>query len=361
MKRWKRHHKIFSAFLALVLVLACSLFFYKLYLAHSIKARLDGYLDTMSAYDGHIDSVDVSLLQVAYRINGMTITKKGGTAKEPFFEAPWIDVGLDWQSFHKGRVLARVVVGNGQLNFVSGPNQNQTQIGIGQDWLLILGGLAPVQINEFCVQGGEVHFLDPYGSPPVDVKMEHLHLDAGDLYVRSDAQNLDPGSLTVTARIMDDAQLEFHAAFDPYAPKPTFDYKAGIDGLKLAALNPVFLRYGGMQVQSGLVDVYSEGDCSGGNFNGYVLPTISDLKIMKSGFDPRRMIQKFLVGILVWTFTDKKDQLMAKFPFSGQFKDPSTSIWTAPAYIFENGFTKALPHGLAGLALMEGIEKSAAK
>ena len=114
MKRWNTFNLVFSAFLALVLVLACSAFFYRLYLAHSIKARLDGYLQTMSAYDGHIDSVDVSLVQVGYRINGMRITKKGGTAKEPFFVAPWIDVGLDWQSFHKGKVLARVVVGGGQ-------------------------------------------------------------------------------------------------------------------------------------------------------------------------------------------------------------------------------------------------------
>src|ERR1700722_6285100 len=98
MKRSNTLNKVFFAFLALVVVMACSVFFYRLYLAHSIKARLDGYLHTMTAYDGHIDSVDVSLLQVAYSIHGMKITKKGSIAKEPFFEAPRIDVGLDWPS-----------------------------------------------------------------------------------------------------------------------------------------------------------------------------------------------------------------------------------------------------------------------
>lgn len=359
MKRWNTLNVVFSALLALVLGLACLAFFYRLYLAHSIKARLDAHLQTMTDYDGHIDSVDVSLMQVAYRINGMTITKKGGTATVPFFEAPWIDVGLDWQAFHKGRVMARIVIGDGQLNFVNGPNENQTQIGLGQDWLQVLAGLAPVQISQFWVQGGEIHFLDPYGKPPVDVKMERVHMKSEDLNLKSGPQDPDPGSIAASARIMDDARMDFHAAFDPYALKPTFDYKASLDGLKLTRLNPVFERYMGLQVQSGLVDVYSEGTASGGNFQGYILPTISGLRFVKSNFDPRRIIQKFLMGILVWTFTDKKDQLMAKFPFSGQFKDPSTSIWTAPAYIFENGFTKALPHGLAGLALMEGIVKSA--
>ncbi|HTB23580.1 MAG TPA: DUF748 domain-containing protein [bacterium] len=330
---------------------------FRIFLAMSIAAGVNRELRTMSSYDGHIDGVGLSLWRGAYRIEGLTITKKDGAVKTPFFRAEAIEVGPQWQSILKGRFLARVVVEDGRVNFVGGPSSGQSQAGLGVDWLAVLGGLSPVEIDQFALENGEIHFSDPYGKPPVDVQMNRVFLDAGNLSVGRKGGGPAAGAVTASARVMDDALVSLCARFDPYAPAPTFDYSADLTGLKLTQLNPLFQRYEGMQVLSGSVDTHSEGSGAAGKFKGYIKPTIQNLKMKKSQFDIRRLVQRVLLRVLVWAFTDKDKSVEAKIEFAGEFKDPATSIWTAPAYMFEHGFVKALPHGLGGAAKMEDLQK----
>jgi Domain of Unknown Function (DUF748) len=338
-----------------VCLLACL----RLYLAHAIAGRVKAHLTGMQGYKGRIDGIGISLWRGAYQIEGLKITKDEGSGQIPFFQAPVIDIGPQWNAVLKGHLAARVVVVDGRLNFVNGPSDKQSQIGAGVDWLPILAGLAPVEIDQFRLRGGEVRFTDPYGKPAVDLQMRQVYLEAGDLFAKPDAGDPTPASITATARIMDDALFILHAGFDPQAPAPTFDYHAELDGLQLMALNPLFQRYEGVQVLSGSADIHSEGVGGKGSYGGYIQPTIVSLKMTKSGFHPEGILRRALLRLLVWAFTDGGNKVEKKFDYSGRFQDPGTSIWTAPAYIFEHGFAKAMPHGLAGAAMMEGLQRKA--
>lgn len=354
-----------KAVLAVLFTVACltglaGLF--RLGVKRSIQARLEGHLRNMTGYEGHMDGIGLSVWRGAYQIEGLKITQIGGPSPIPFFYAPVIDIGLQWPNALKGSFVACVVVEDGRLNFVGGPSRQQSQAGLGVDWLTILSSLAPVRINQFRLQGGEIHFSDPYGKPPVDMKMEEVQLKAEHLYELAAGSNKLPGSVLAGARMMNAGRLTLDARFDPRAPSPAFDYRADLGGLELTQLNPLFQRYAGMQVLVGTADVHSEGTGAGGAFKGYIQPKIRGLELKRDGFSPKRLIQKAILGVLVWAFTDPKSKnVEAKFEFSGAFKDPGTSIWTAPAYIFEHGFVNAFPHGLAGAAMMEGLKTEAGK
>lgn len=343
--------------------LACLLIVLRLSLALVIRWEINRQLAQLSGYSGHIDGIGLSLWRGAYKIEGMDIEKTGGSAPVPFFDAPLIDIGLQWSALFQGRIVASVIVVEGRLNFVNGPSAGQSQDGQGQDWLAVLESLVPIRINRFQLRGGEVHFRDPYGNPPVDVHMEQMKLLAENLSSRSEGHGGSLGSVSATARVMEDAHLWFGAHFDPFAPNPTFDYQGSVEGLKLRTLNPFFLRYAGVDVQGGDLDVYSGAAAADGKFQGYVKPLLHGLKVMKPNekFDPVKLLKKTVLTIVGWIFQNRNGQVGTKLEFSGDFKDPHADTWNAICYLFENAFIKSLPQGLEGTWTVQEIQKGSGK
>jgi hypothetical protein len=314
-------------------------------------------LGRLSAYQGHIDGVGLSLWRGAYQVEGLSITKVDGKMPVPFISAPVLDIALQWKALFHGRLVATVLIRQGQLNFVNGPGPQQGQSGRGEDWGLLLKSLVPLKINRFQLQGSEVHFRDPFGKPPVDVHLEALDLVAEGLSSREAGL----GTVSATAQVMKDARLALQARFNPFAPAPTFDYGITLEGLKLDELNPLLLRYVGMDVQAGSLDLYSEAAAAEGKFKGYVKPMVKGLKMMKphEAFDVPKLLKKALAGTIGWIFRNDRHQVATKFEFAGEFKDPHTSLWGAAVYLFKNAFVKALPPRLDGAVKVEDLQKKA--
>ena len=344
----------------LLLALACLLLLLRLCLAAIVKLEINDRLGRMSLYSGRIGGVGLSLWRGAYQLEDIKIVKRGSVAPVPFFTAPLIDVGLQWMALFHGRIVASIAIHEGQLNFVNGPDNSKSQGGLGEDWLNLVESLAPLKINQFRIQQSQIHFRDPYGKPPVDLRLQDLNLLAENLSSRREGPAAVLGSMTATARVMDDALLVVRARFDPSAQAPTFDYGATLTGLKLTELNPFLLRYAGIDVQAGTLDVYSEAAAADGKFKSYIKPMLRDLKVMKphEAFDPVKVIKKALVATLNWIFKNDRDHKVAtKLEFAGNFNDPKTSLWSAVFYLFENGFIRALPPGLEGKIKVEELQK----
>jgi len=354
-----RKKKLWTGFLILV----CLLLVLRLCLAGIIRYEINRQLARMSGYTGHIDGIGLSLWRGAYQIEDLTIEKTGGSAPVPFFKAPILDIGLQWSALFQGRIVASVVVLEGRLNFVDGPSAAQSQSGAGVDWLAVLESLVPIRINRFQLHAGEIHFRDPYGSPPVDVRLDRLNLLAENLSNRSEGNGAALGSVSATARVMEAAHVTFGAHFDPFAPAPTFDYQGAVEGLELQALNPFFLRYAGVDVRGGTLEIYSGAAAADGKFKGYVKPMLHGLKVMKPNepFDPVKLIKKTLLTVIGWIFTNRNGQVATKLEFAGNFKDPHSSLWNAFCYLFENAFIKSLPPGLEGTVTVQKLQEGLGK
>jgi hypothetical protein len=359
MEPWTRTGKIWAG----AFVLACLLIVLRLCLALIIRDLINRQLAQMSGYSGRIDGIGLSLWRGAYKIEGMDIEKAGGKAPVPFFKAPLMDIGLQWAALLHGRFVASVVVDAGQLNFIDGPSVSRSQSGKGEDWLGVLESLVPIKINRFQLREGEIHFRNPYGSPPVDVKLDQLNLLAENLSSRSEGHGAGLGSVSATAQVMESAHLWFLAHFDPFAPDPTFDYSGAMQGLNLRTLNPFFLHYAGIDVQGGNLDIYSEAAAADGKFKCYVKPVLVGLKVMKphEKFDPGKLLIKAGVGVLGWIFKNENGQVATKLEYAGEFKDPKSSLWTAFYFLFENAFIKALPQGLEANLKVQDLQGSSGK
>jgi hypothetical protein len=340
-----------------VLVLACLLLAFRFSLSHIAKVVVNRQLLQLNGYSGHIDGIGISLWRGAYQIKGLAIVKKEGLAPVPFFSARSLDIGLQWKALFHRRLVATVLIRQGQLNFVNGPSPQQGQSGRGEDWGQLLKSLVPLKINRFQLQDSEVHFRDPFGKPPVDVHLEALDLVAEELSSREAGL----GTVSATARVMQDARLALQARFNPFAPAPTFDYGITLEGLKLDELNPLLLRYVGMDVQAGSLDLYSEAAAAEGKFKGYVKPMVKGLKMMKphEAFDVPKLLKKALAGAIGWIFRNERQQVATKFEFAGEFKDPHTSLWGAAVHLFKNAFVEALPPRLDAPVKVEELLKKA--
>ena len=349
MKTWTRRTRDMT--LALLVVLLAL----RLCLAFVVKTVVNHQLAQLSGYRASIDGIGLSLWRGAYQIEGLDIRKKEGQATQPFFHAPLIDLALQWKALFQGKVVASVTIDDGRLNFENGPAPAQRQSGQGEDWGQLMKSLVPIQINRFRLKGNEIHFRDPYAQPPVDVRLESLELLAEDLSSR-DAGGL--GSVSASARVMGDARLALHARFNPYAPAPTFDYGATMEGLKLHDLNPFLLRYAGFDVQAGTLDLYSEAAAAEGKFKGYVKPMLKGLKAMKphEPLKVGKLVKKALAGAVGVLFRNSRAQVATKIEFSGAFKDPHISLWGAVRYLFRNAFVQALPPRLEQAVRVEDLK-----
>lgn len=353
MAAWSLKKKARAAGLAF----ACLLLAFRLCLPSAVKHEINRQLSTMKGYAGHIDGIGISLWRGAYQIEGMAIEKKEGNLPVPFFLSPSIDIGLEWRALLTGRIVAKVGIDKGQLNFVNGPGKEQGQSGKGEDWQGVLAGLVPATINHFELHDSELHYRDPFGAPPVDVHLEALELVAENLCSRSEGKGAAMGTVSATATVMKAAQFRFSSRFDPFAPAPTFDYGLTLEGLRLSALNPLMLRYAGIDVQEGVVDFYSEAAAADAKFKGYVQPMIKGLKVMRphESLRPGHILKKMLIGFLGWALKNQSGQVAAKIEFAGEYKDPKVSLWQAARTLFGNAFGKALLPRLQGALTIEGL------
>ncbi len=358
LKKISKSKKLWVAALSL----ACLLVVLRLSLESIVKSAINRQLAQMTDYEGHIDGVGLSFWRGAYQIKGLKIEKRDSKVLAPFLLAPWIDISMHWQALIRGNLVASVTMKEAQLNFVNGPRLDERQNGQGQDWQGLLKGMVPLKINRFRLRDSNVHFRDPYGDPPVDVYLDDLDLNAENLSSRQQKAGKNFASVSATCQVMQDAHLSLQARLDPLSPTPAFEYSLIMKGLDLQELNPLLLRYAGMDVGGGRLELYSEAAAAEGKFQGYFKPMITGLQVMRphERLGIGQWLKKALAGTLGAILTNKKGQVATKFEFAGKFDDPQTSLWSATKILFTNAFIHALPSRLEGGAKLEDLQKKAA-
>jgi len=143
------------------------------------------------------------------------------------------------------------------------------------------------------------------------------------------------------------AKLTTISNFDPFAPKPTFEFDTKLTDVKLTELNDFLRAYGRFDVKNGNVDLYSELAASDGAFRGYVKLLVDDLDVVELKEDIKNPIILAWKGVVSGVYHLFRNQRTGKFatrvPFSGTFDDPRARVWPTIGNVFWNAFIKALP------------------
>lgn len=339
-----------------VVVLVIALVAVRLALPGWVAGYLNGKLDHMGQYHGHLEDVDLHLWRGAYSINELNIVKRAGDVPVPLLKAPRIDLSVSWKALFHGAVVATADFDNPELNIV-GRGHDLSQSGGGVNWREQLEGLLPIRLDEVTVHNGVVHFRNFTSKPKVDLVAEQVEGSVHNLTNVSNARQGRVADMNLTARMFGGAPLESSAQFDPLGTLKDFKFNLKVTQVDLTRLNDFLQAYAYLDVESGSGDFVMQLEAHDGKLDGYAKPLFRDVDIFSFQHDikqqhdnPLRAAWEAVAGGIQNLFKNQdKQQFATRVEIHGEVGDSQASTWQAIVSILHNAFVEAYRARFEGL------------
>lgn len=327
-----------------------------LYLAIWVRDYVNRKLSEIEGYRGHVDAVTLHLWRGAYQIHHVKIQKVEGRVPVPFFEAPLVDLSVEWRALFNRAFVGEIDVFNAQMNLVNGGNRATSQLDVDKPWTDKIRQLFPLKINRFAVHNGELHYRDYSRTPKVDLPVDRFQFIATNLTNSKKLSKTLIAHIDMEGRPLREGDVRAKIDLDPYANRPTFSTQLELKDVQLVKLNEFAKAYAGITFEQGTLKLATELDAKNGRFTGYIEPVFDHMGI----FNPEHDMQNPLNGIwqaIVGGLTElirnhPKDRFGTRVPLSGSFDDPVPDVLETVFNVFRNAFVKAFTGTLTG----EGVK-----
>lgn len=333
----------------ILLSLVVLLILFRLLLPYIVLKYVNKKLAHLEEYYGHVEAIDIALIRGAYVIKDIQLVKLGNEQGKkdtiPFFKSSAIDLSVQWKAIFKGRVVGEIYVENPVVNFVKGKHKGEDAKADTADFRQLIRDLMPLTVNHFEISNGQIHYIDPFSSPRVDLAMKALEVVATNLSNVNDSNKVLPARAIASADVYE-GEFKLRVDFDALQKAPTFDMSAEIKNVNLVLLNDFLRAYGNFDTNKGNFGVYTEFAGKEGNFGGYVKPLIKDLDIVqwkKEEGNFKQILWETLIGSAAEVLQNQnKEQLGTKVDIHGKFEKPDINIWRAVSFVLRNAFVRAL-------------------
>jgi hypothetical protein len=309
-------------------------------------------INAMPGYGGHIADVDIHLWRGAYTVQGIDIVKTDGKVPVPFFSAQNVDFSVEWWAIFQGSLVAKIVFDRPVINFVAGPTEETSQVGVDKPWLSVIKDLFPLNINRFEVLDGSIHYRDFYSKPKIDLPVTQIHVLATNLTNSSKLSKSLIANIEVTAIVFGSGRFGSKVRLDPRPDKATFDLQATIDPVPLEKINDFTRAYAYFDFEKGTFAFATELAAKDGHIEGYIKPifdgiVIADVKDIVR--NPIKLAWEGLVGGVTRLLRNQpKNRFATKIPISGDFDAPRVAILPTLGNLFKNEFVRAYQGNLDG-------------
>lgn len=334
-----------SKLLWLVVILLVAALIVRAMLPIWVRDYVNKKLSEIDGYSGHVTDIDIHLWRGAYTAHVVEIKKTDGNVPVPFFEAPAVDLSIQWTELFHGALVGEINFEQPKLNFVNSKNPANTQVGVDKPWTEKIRELFPVKFNRFTVRNGEVHYRDFSRTPKVDVVIDHVDMVASNLTNSLKLSKTLHADVEIKGRPLREGSLATNINLDPYAAKPTFTMKTEVDGLPLVKLNDFAKAYASITFEGGTLKVATEMTSKDGAFRGYVEPVFDKMSIFDPSHDSDNPIdfiwQGIVGGITRIIRNHPKDRFGTRVPLAGTFDDPTPAILDTVFNVLRNAFVKA--------------------
>ncbi len=340
-KRWSKTLVWTLSVLIVLLVTA------RLLLPHYVLKYVNRQLENMHGYTGHVEDIDIWLIRGAYIIKGMVIRETDTESRirnTPFFEARAIDLSLEWSALFHGRIAGKVKMEEPVLNFKRKKTDETSFKADTADFRQLVRNIMPLTINRFRIVRGQIHYIDVYSSPKVDIRTTNIDVLALNLSNVQKKNVLLPSSIQATGKAYG-GEMNLNMKLDPLNKKPTFDLNLELKNCQLTQMNDFMNAYANVKVNSGTFGLYTELAGKDYKVTGYVKPLIKDLhiEVWKKDESLGQKLWSALVAGVAKIFTNPPhDQLGTEVHINGTFNDPDVGLWTAIKYVVINAFIEAL-------------------
>lgn len=344
-KKHRRRKKLFIIFGSIIAILII----FRLLLPFIVLKYVNKKLGSLQEYYGHVEDIDIALIRGAYVIKDIHLVKLGNEQGDkdtiPFFKSSAIDLSVQWKALFKGRIVGEIYVEDPVVNFVKGKHKDEDVKADTADFRQLIKDLMPLTVNHFEIQNGQIHYIDPFSKPRVDVFLKELYVTADNLSNVNDSAKVLPAHARATA-LAYEGSIRLDVDFDALQKTPTFDMNAEIKNVNLALLNDFLRAYGNFDTKKGNFGLYTEFAGRDGGFGGYVKPIIKDLDIVqwnKEEGDLGQILWETLIGSAAEVLQNqKKEQLATKVEVKGRFDNPNLNLWRAISFVLRNAFVRAL-------------------
>lgn len=345
-----RMNKTLRISLVTAAVLALLLIILHLMLPWLVREYLNDKLADMGDYRGHIEDVDMTWWNGAYRIKELVITKADGAQQVPFVDLPIMDIKVRMRALWKEGVLIGVVdLHELELNFVDGESEAEKQTGEGVDWRAQLEDMVPVRLNEVNVHNGTLHFRNFSSDPQVNISASAIQMTVRNLTNAPDAQGQRSASMEGTASFLGHAPLEASAHFDPLGRVDDLDLRLRMLNLDLTRINDFASAYGKFDFRAGEGDLTMEIDVEDRQLTGYIKPLLRNVDVFDMEQDLRDEDKGFFRGL--WEAVvhggqevlqnQRKDQFATRIELDGSLDNAEVSAFQAIIQILRNAFVEA--------------------
>ena len=211
-----RNKKILIALLVLVLLLVAA----RLALPHVVKDYVNGKLQTLDSYRGHVGEIDIHLWRGAYSIVRIEIDKIGAARSVPFFRSDRVNFSVEWRSLFRGSLVSEASFLGPELNLVHAKSEQGSQLGSEENWNARLEELFPFRFNTVTVTGGTVRFLAPGISTGDAITARNVNGSATNLTNVLDSGKQTFADFNITADVLDGAPAVINGSVNAFATQP---------------------------------------------------------------------------------------------------------------------------------------------
>jgi hypothetical protein len=353
-----RRRKILYALLIVAVVLVAL----RLALPHAVERYVNGKLQTLDSYRGHIGDVDIHLWRGAYSIDAIEIDKIGAKRDVPFFRAPRLDFSVEWRSLLRGSVVSEAEFLAPEVNLVQTRSKQDSQLGGEENWNARLEELFPFRFNTIRVMDGTVRFLAPGISTQDAITARHVNGAVSNLTNVLDSGKRTFADFQVQGEVLDGAPAVVKGSVDAFAAQPTFDVNLEVKKVQLPQVNPWLREYIKADAEAGRFELYLELAASEGRFAGYAKPILEDVDLYRSNEEEQSALRRLWEGFLDFAANALEnpdaDQVAARIPFSGTLENPEASLLATISSVLRNAFVSAFARSLEGSITLRDVKKS---
>jgi hypothetical protein len=207
--------------------------------------------------------------------------------------------------------------------------------------------LFPLRFNRVEVDGGQIHFVNPYSQPPVDLLLKEVSAVVTNLSNTRDLKTSLPAGLNARGATPGGGGLSLNLKLDPMAPAPTFELTSQLTNVDLVSLNDFLKAYGKFDVDHGRFELYASVAAKDGHYDGYMKVFFENLSVFAWDKERHKNAVKVfwdaIVGTLATVFKNQPhDRLAAKVPITGAYGTNHVDVIAAVGSLLRNAFIHAL-------------------
>jgi hypothetical protein len=326
----------------------------RLLLPSIVKSYINGKLNDLPGYTGHVDDIDIYLIRGAYRIDGLVLRKKTDPPKYPFLRIKHTDLSLEWKAIFKGRLVGEIVMDQPAMHIIAA-TADISKEPAKEHWTKTLKAVMPMTINRLELTDGSISYLDFAAKPDVNLHIKNMKLTALNLANVEKIGKPLPSTVTLTGTSIGNGKLKADMKINVLKEIPDFELNGQLTSVKLTSLNNFIEAKGKIDVEKGTLDMYSELEARNGHFDGYVKPFIKGIQVLDWKKDVKKKggifqaAKEAVVNLFTKVVENPKTKKIAtKVPISGNLNDPKTSGWQTFVGVLRNAFIKAFTQGIDG-------------